>query len=57
MSVFAKQVGKSDEVHAKTPNLKHSVTFPKDLASETTMKSESTAGLFGIFNFVFIFIK
>uniref|UniRef100_A0A8C8U8N6 MICOS complex subunit n=1 Tax=Peromyscus maniculatus bairdii TaxID=230844 RepID=A0A8C8U8N6_PERMB len=43
-SVIIAKVGKSDEVHAKTPNLKHSVTFPKDLASETTMKSESTAG-------------
>ncbi|XP_028730591.1 MICOS complex subunit MIC27 [Peromyscus leucopus] len=38
------KVGKSDKVHAKTPDLKHSVTFPKDLASEMTMKSESTAG-------------
>ncbi|XP_036029756.1 MICOS complex subunit MIC27 isoform X1 [Onychomys torridus] len=37
------KVGKSGEIHAKTPDLKHSVTFPKDLASATAMKSESTA--------------
>lgn len=55
--VFDKQVGMSDEIHAKTPDSKHSVSFPKELASATKVKSESTAGLFGIFNFVFSFIK
>ncbi|OBS76036.1 hypothetical protein A6R68_17511 [Neotoma lepida] len=38
------KVGRSDEIHAKTPDLKHSVTLPKDLASGPAIKSESTAG-------------
>ncbi|XP_027288780.1 MICOS complex subunit MIC27 isoform X2 [Cricetulus griseus] len=38
------KVGRPDEIYAKTPDLKHSVSFPEELASATKMKSESTAG-------------
>ncbi|XP_034340642.1 MICOS complex subunit MIC27 isoform X2 [Arvicanthis niloticus] len=35
---------RSDETHVKTPDLKHSVCLPKELASETKLKAESTSG-------------
>uniref|UniRef100_A0A8C2QBL9 MICOS complex subunit n=1 Tax=Cricetulus griseus TaxID=10029 RepID=A0A8C2QBL9_CRIGR len=43
-SVIIAKVGRPDEIYAKTPDLKHSVSFPEELASATKMKSESTAG-------------
>lgn len=36
--------GRSDDIHAKTPDSKHSVSFPKELASATKVKLESTSG-------------
>lgn len=36
--------GRSDEIHASLPDLKHSVSLPKELASATVIKSESTSG-------------
>ncbi|KAL1783623.1 MICOS complex subunit MIC27 [Sigmodon hispidus] len=37
-------VGRSDEIHTKAPDLKHSMAFPKELASSTKIKSKSTTG-------------
>lgn len=36
--------GRPDEIHAKTPDLEHTVFLLKELASATKIKSESTSG-------------
>ncbi|XP_050997249.1 MICOS complex subunit MIC27 [Acomys russatus] len=38
------KVGSPGEIHAKTPDLKHSVSLPKGLASVTKINSEPTPG-------------
>ncbi|EDL14010.1 RIKEN cDNA 9430083G14, isoform CRA_a [Mus musculus] len=43
-SVIIAKEGRSDEIHASLPDLKHSVSLPKELASATVIKSESTSG-------------
>ncbi|CAO2623232.1 MICOS complex subunit Mic27 [Lemmus lemmus] len=43
-SVIIAKAGRSDGIHAKTPDSRHSVSFPKERASATKVKSESTAG-------------
>ncbi|EDM07085.1 similar to RIKEN cDNA 9430083G14, isoform CRA_c [Rattus norvegicus] len=43
-SVIIAKEGRPDEIHAKTPDLEHSVFLLKELASATKIKSESTSG-------------